>query len=61
MIFYGTLYATTELNSSQLAKMKKGVFLTCPGHEIYRDKAVGQKSCQYILKITIYVNNIRPM
>ena len=44
------------INSSQLAKMKKRVFLTCPGHETYRDEAHGLKSCKYILKITIFLN-----
>ena len=34
----------------------KRVFLTCPCHEIYRDEAVGLKSCKYTWKITIYVN-----
>ena len=35
------------VNSSQLAKMKKRVFLICPCHKIYRDEAVGLKSCKY--------------
>ena len=34
----------------------KRVFLTCPCIEIYRDEAVGLKSCKYTWKITIYVN-----
>ena len=34
----------------------KRVFLTCPCHEIYRDEAVGLKSCKYTWKIMIYVN-----
>ena len=33
----------------------KRVFLTCPCHKIYRDKAVGLKSCKYTWKITIFV------
>ena len=33
----------------------KIVFLTCPCHEIYRDEAVGLKSCKYTWKIMIYV------
>ena len=33
----------------------KRVFLTCPCHEIYRDEAVGLKSCKYTWKITIFV------
>ena len=36
-----------SINGSQLAKMKKRVFLKCPCHKIYRDEAVGQKSCKY--------------
>ena len=34
----------------------KRVFLTCPCHKIYKDEAVGLKSCKYTWKITIYVN-----
>ena len=34
----------------------KRVFLTFPCHEIYRDKAVGLKSCKYTWKFTIHVN-----
>ena len=33
----------------------KRVFLTCPCHEIYRDEAVGLKSCKNAWKITIFV------
>ena len=33
----------------------KRVFLPCPCHEIYRDKAVGLKSCKNTWKITIFV------
>ena len=33
----------------------KRVFLTCPCHKIYRDEAVGLKSCKYTRKITIFV------
>ena len=33
----------------------KRVFLTCPFHKIYRDKAVGLKSCKYTWKITKFV------
>ena len=32
----------------------KGVFLTCPCHEIYRDEAVGLKSCKYTWKIYLW-------
>ena len=41
-------------NGWQLAKMKR-VFLTCPCHKIYRDEAVGLKSCKNTWKITIFV------
>ena len=33
----------------------KRVFLTCPCHEMYRDEAVGLKSCKSTWKITIFV------
>ena len=33
----------------------KRVFLTCPFHKIYRDEAVGLKSCKYTWKITKFV------
>ena len=33
----------------------KRVFLTCPCREIYRDEAVGLKSCKNTWKITIFV------
>ena len=33
----------------------KRVFLTCPCHTIYRDEAVGLKSCKYTWKITKFV------
>ena len=42
------------LNGWQLAKWKR-VFLTFPCHEIYRDVAVGLKSCKNTWKITIFV------
>ena len=45
---------TFMFNGSQLAKMKKS--FPDISHEIYRDKAVGLKSCKFTLKITIYVN-----
>ena len=33
----------------------KRVFLTCSCHKIYRDEAVGLKSCKYTWKITIFL------
>ena len=33
----------------------KSTFLTCPCHKIYRVDAVGLKSSNYTLKITIFV------
>ena len=45
---WGTKMQINGLKGSQLAKMKKStIFLTCPCHEIYRDEAVGLKSCKY--------------
>ena len=44
----------SRLNGSQLAKMKKSIpEMSC--HKIYRDEAVGLKSCKYTWKITIFV------
>ena len=37
----------------------KRVFLTCPCHEIYRDEAVGLKSCRYTWKIMIFCKNMK--
>ena len=34
---------------------RKRVFLTCPCHKIYRDEAVGLKSCKCTWKIMIFV------
>ena len=46
-----------RLTAHNWQKWKRvGLFLTCPCHEIYRDEAVGRKSCKYTWKITIYVN-----
>ena len=35
-----------KINGWQLAKNEKRVFLTCHYHKIYRDEAVGLKSCK---------------
>ena len=43
-----------ELTGGNWQKWKR-VFLTCPCHEIYRDEAVGLKSCKNTWKITIFV------
>ena len=50
----------TSLNSNYLltggnSQKWKRVSLTCPCHEIYRDEAVGLKSCKNTWKITIFV------
>ena len=45
---------TATLTAHNWQKWKR-VFLTCPCHEIYRDEAVGLKSCKYTWKITIFV------
>ena len=49
-VFYANRLTTHNWQKCERA------FLTCPCHEIYRDEAVGLKSCKYTLKITIYVN-----
>ena len=43
-----------DLRAHNWQKWKR-VFLTCPCHKIYRDEAVGLKSCKYTWKITIFV------
>ena len=45
---------TTDKNKKK--KSKPRLFLTCPCHEIYKDEAVGLKSCKYTFENTIYVN-----
>ena len=44
----------TGLTGGNWQKWKR-VFLTCPCHEIYRDEAIGLKSCKNTWKITIFV------
>ena len=44
-----------SINGSQLAKIKESSFLACPCHRIHMIEAVGQKSSNYTLKITIFV------
>ena len=46
-------------NGSQLAKMKKSTFLTCPCHKIYRVEAVGLKSFNYTLKNYYFCENMK--
>ena len=46
--------AESPLTGGNWQKWKR-VFLTCPCHEIYRDEAVGLKSCKNTWKITIFV------
>ena len=43
-----------DLTGGNWQKWKR-VFLTCPFHKIYRDEAVGLKSCKYTWKITKFV------
>ena len=43
-----------DLTGGNWQKWKR-VFLTCPCHEIYRDEAVGLKSCKNTWKITMFV------
>ena len=47
-------WSEIELTAHNWQKWKR-VFLTCPCHKIYRDEAVGLKSCKYTWKITIFV------
>ena len=48
------LFVLCRLTGGHWQKWKR-VFLTCPCHEIYRDEAVGLKSCKNTWKITIFV------
>ena len=47
-------YQSDPLTGGNWQKWKR-VFLTCTCHEIYRDEAVGLKSCKNTWKITIFV------
>ena len=47
-------YSVSILTAHNWQKWNR-VFLTCPCHVIYRDEAVGLKSCKYTWKITIFV------
>ena len=49
---YRTLKQANGLTGGNWQKWKR-VFLTCPCHKIYRDEAVGLKSCKNTWKITI--------
>ena len=53
-IFIGSSMHPTMLTGGNWQKWKR-VFLTCPFHKIYRDEAVGLKSCKYTWKITKFV------
>ena len=44
----------SKLTGGNWQKWKR-VFLTCPCHKMYRDEAVGLKSCKYTWKITKFV------
>ena len=52
--FFLPCHFICELTAHNWQKWKR-VFLTCPCHKIYRDEAVGLKSCKYTWKITIFV------
>ena len=58
--FYTTLEMRpiSRLTGGNWQKWKR-VFLTCPCHEIYRDEAVGLKTCKNTWKITIYCENVK--
>ena len=47
---------TLNINGSQLAKLKKSIPDMSLPWNVYKDEAVGLKSCKYTWKITIYVN-----
>ena len=49
------LYITCKALTGGNWQKWKRVFLTCPCHEIYRDEAVGLKSCKNTWKIMIFV------
>ena len=58
------LYGSLDTSDSRIVHIQltggnwqkwKRLFLTCPCHEIYRDEAVGLKSCKNTWKITIFV------
>ena len=49
---------TFNLTGGNWQKWKR-VFLTCPCHKIYRDEAVGLKSCKNTWKLTIFVKNVK--
>ena len=49
------LFFTIRLLLRLTTGKNERVFLTCPCHKIYRDEAVGLKSCKYTWKITIFV------
>ena len=51
-----TIVTVRDLTAHNWQKRKR-VFLTCPYHKIYRDEAVGLKSCKYTWKITIFVKS----
>ena len=47
-----------QLTGGNWQKWKR-VFLTCPCHEIYRDEAVGLKSCKKYLKNYDICENVK--
>ena len=54
VIAISLVIVTIFLTGGNWQKWKR-VFLTCPCHKIYRDEAVGLKSCKYTWKITEFV------
>ena len=46
-------------NSSHLVKMTKRTFFTCSCHKMYRKEAVGLKSYDYALKITVFCEYVK--
>ena len=54
LMFVNQTQLGADLTGGNWQKWKR-VFLTCPCHEIYRDEAVGLKSCKNTWKITVFV------
>ena len=58
MLMYDKLFSFPQawLITHLPEEKRKSKFSTCPCHKIYRVEAVGLKSSNYALKITIFVN-----
>ena len=54
-VLFANKITNTQLLTAHNWQKWKRVFLTCPGHKIYRDEAVVLKNYKYTWKITIFV------